>query len=109
MAESGFRKPPSGRAMGWGFSPQDRIPFGSHASPSLVWPVSPLLAEVFFLWEGGRDWEECQTEPDGSGFLGLVHIFPHPQQPCPNPTYKHGVLIPSWAQTLRPLPPLPKD
>lgn len=51
-------------------------------------------------------------QPSGSGFLGLEHIFPHPQQPCLNPTYKHRVLIPSWAQTfspLSPLPPLPKD
>lgn len=65
--------------------PRKRIPFGSHASPALVWPVSPLLAEGFFLWEGGRDWEECQTEPDGSGFLGLVHIFPHPPTTLPQP------------------------
>lgn len=49
-------------------------------------------------------------QPSGSGFLGLEHIFPHPQQPCLNPTYKHRVLIPSWAQTFSPLsPPSPSS
>lgn len=89
--------------------PRKRIPFGSQASPSLVWPVSPLLAEGFFLWEGGREgrrgWEACQTagwqwvswsgthlppppttlpQPDVQARSSDPQLGPDPQAPSPS-------------------------
>lgn len=54
-------------------------PFGSHTSPSLAWPASPLLVEGFLPWEGEREGlGEAPNSRMAVGFLVWYTSSPTP-------------------------------